>query len=105
MTKYTDRVDESVSISLHEYGGIRDPKTNKTVLMVYKYNNPNKKAVTIFISKEDVLEAIEEQDSGYFSYIDETYNEVIDNLNNDYLSFYITSLNDYNGWFVNDFYN
>ena len=106
MSKYTDRTDVSVVISLHEYGCIRDPKTDRTIIMqpVRVGEWVKLKARTTFISEDDVIDALEEVndvDKGFFDFIGMSFDEVAEEgLNNDHLSYYITSLNDYNGWFM-----
>jgi len=99
MTKYTDRTDENVAISLHEQGCIRDPKTDRTIMMMKHNRNGRLIAVSTFISFEDVKDAIVYQDEGFFSYADTSLAYLREDLDNDNLSHIISSLNSYNEWF------
>lgn len=106
MSKYTDRMDESLKISLYEQGCIRDPKTHKTIMMVFHHRKERHVAVSTYISEQDVIDALEEvneTDPGFFDYIGENFERLIyEYINNEDLSYYIASLNDYNGWFNNN---
>ena len=101
MSKYTDRTDVNISISLYEQGCIRDPKTDKTIMMKLNRNG-RLVAISSYISAEDVRDALEEQETGFFSYIGEedSKEDVICNVDNSNLSHLISSLNSYNGWFI-----
>ena len=105
MSKYTDRTDESVVISLHEHGCIRNPKNHRTIFMTPKntLNGYKLRAVSTYISEEDVVDALEDlndMDKGFFEFIGESYDDIMDGLDRDCLTPYITSLNDYNSWFT-----
>jgi len=105
MTKYTDRTDDSLVVSLHEQGCIRNPDTTKTIMMIFHHHKERHIAVSTFISEDDVIDALVEVnqgDSGFFDYIGESLEFVLDNLDEKYLSHYISALNDYNGWFNNN---
>jgi len=105
MSKYTDRMDDSVKISLHEQGCIRNPKNNKTIMMVFHHFKGRHVAVSTYIDASDVIDAlveINEIDSGFFDFIGETIDDAVDSINSDYLSHYISALNDWNGWFNNN---
>ena len=101
---HTDRMDVSFDISLHEYGIVRNPITNDTVFCLnptddfpeddykYEYSNFN-------ISIENVEEALEESEDGFFDYIGQNRIDIINELHNSDLSHLIFSLNQYNGYF------
>lgn len=101
---YTDRVDVTFDISLHEYGLIRNPKTTETIFCInptndfpdddyeYEYtSNP--------ISVEDVRDALQEAGDGYFSFVGSDLETELTNLSNEWLTTHIMSLNMYNGAF------
>ncbi len=105
---YSDRMDVNMRISLYEYSLIRNPKTDKVIIctncceLEANFRNdlqtkPNIK--TAFISLQDVKEALEEQGKGYFDFIGSDKKTELANLNNDYLTHHIYSMEQYNGWF------
>lgn len=102
---YTDRVDCTLDISLHEYGLVRNPKTTDTLFCLnpvdnyemeenfeYKYDN-------LSISKKDVIEALIEIEKGYFSFIGSDLATELETIDNNELAHTISSLNSYNGKF------
>jgi hypothetical protein len=106
---YTDRVDVNWEISLYEYGLIRNPRTNKTIYCLNTYDldaswgkdlKTEPHLVSTFISLQDVKEALENLDNGFFSFIGETKENVISNITNEYLTSYIQSIDAYNGSFI-----
>ena len=95
MTIYSDRIDASIHISLFEYGLIRNPVTGKTI----QYNEITKKCSSQYISFQDVKKELEEAPIGFYSFIGEPKTEVLNNLDNNYLTNLIHSLIMYNGAF------
>lgn len=98
---YGDRVDVTFEISLYEYGVVRNPKTNKTIIGV---NTDNTGMYTNFdftyVTLEDVKEHLEEIEESYFSYIGVDNKEKhISNLDNNNLAHEIHSINQYDSWF------
>jgi len=102
---YTDRIDVNFDITLHEYGVIRNPKTDHTIFCLnpcdnYEMNEDFEyEYEKTFITLEDVREILEEIEDGYFSFIGSDKNTEIVNLDNDCLSHHIQSINQYNGYF------
>lgn len=108
--KYKDRTDIDLKTSLYEYSIIRDPKTDKCIICsnTHQLNpdcgrlNPSSTKPIIkvvYISFEDVKEALEEVHEGYFDFIGSTRREELKRLTNDYLTHSITSLNSWDGSF------
>ena len=109
---HTDTVDASIEISLHEYGLARNPKTHETVFCVNpssEYENGDVfQDMTVWefkyrydeISLDDVIEALHDAGPGYFSFIGSDLETELSELDNDFLSHHIMSLNMYNGHFT-----
>jgi hypothetical protein len=101
---YTDRMDVNEDTSLHEYGLIRNPRTDRTIFCTNPTGNyPEKsyryKYVIDFISLNDVIDALEEVSEGYFDFIGSDRKTELENLDNDCLTHTVHSLNQYNGNF------
>jgi hypothetical protein len=107
---FTDKVDVTTTISLYEYGIIRNPKTDKCIICINTHEleanwgqldaDSIKPIIRIdHISLEDVKEGLEEMKQGYFDFIGSTKKEELHALDNEYLSHHITSMNQYNGYF------
>jgi hypothetical protein len=91
---FTDRVDIDAEISLFEYGIIRNPSTGRTIFAL----TDGIQVIGIDwsdISIEDVREALEEIESGFYDFIGSTKEEVLKNLNNDYLTNEINTIRGY----------
>ena len=105
MTVFTDKVDVDGKISLYEYGIIRDPKTNKTVMCIntgdYLWGGQKPEVKILNISQDDVLEQLYEMEEGFFSYIGQNRDDVIQDTfrYDDNLSYLIMTMNVYNGCF------
>ena len=101
---FSDRLDVSYKESLYEYGIIRNPETNKTILCINAGQEHNKKNPpqirSTYITLEEVKEALEEAPSGYWSYIGGWKVNELQMLNNENLSHHIFSLWHYNGSLV-----
>ena len=103
MAVFTDRIDVDVKISLYEYGFIRNPLTNKTVMCVntadYLYGGQKPKVKVLYISQDGVLERLEEMEDGFFSYIGENKEDVMGDtmINSDDLTYLIMTMNTYDG--------
>lgn len=104
-TDFTDKVDVNFYISLLEYGVVRNPQDGMTLLgskvgedefgnprfINYDYN---------YISVDDVKEALSDIEEGFWSYIgEENPEQVLNTLDNNNLSYWIMSINQYNGYF------
>lgn len=103
---HTDRLDADFDISLHEYGIVRNPITNDTVFCLnptddfppdnyeYQYSNFD-------ITPDDVIEALNEAEPGFFSFIGSDLKTELERIKQDdtVLSYVIYSLNQYNGHF------
>ena len=110
MERFTDRIDASTKISLYEYNLIRNPKTDKVVYCTNCYEldtswgdlmEDSVKPIvkTTHINLDDVREALEDVDEGYFDFIGSSREEDLSDLDNNYLSHHIFSLNQWNGYF------
>ncbi len=109
MTKFTDKMDHSTKISLYEYQIIRNPKTDKCVICTNTYmlncsygivNNTVKPNIRVeYITFDEVKEALEEVNDGYFNFIGSTREKELKNLDNDYLTRHIYPLEQWNGYF------
>ena len=105
MKNFTDRVDVTLDISLHEYGIVRNPKTNKTIFCDNVTSDFPPKGYeytyTIdFINVDEVAGALMDMDDGYFSFIGSDLDTELDSLNNDCLAHHIMSMNMYDGHFL-----
>lgn len=100
LSDYTDTIDMSQDISLYEYGIARNPNTNDTFIGIDVDNEGNYILFDrIDITIEDVKEALEDVSDGFYSFIGATKEDELENLNNNYLSVNINSLNMYCGKF------
>lgn len=108
MAVFTDKVDVDEKISLYEYGVIRNPLNGKTVLCTnsadYLYGDANPKVVVEYVSKEDVEEALEDVDDSFFEFIDSDREYELNYLDNDDLAGLISTLNNWNGYFINTYW-
>lgn len=110
MEVFTDRMDINSKISLYEYQIIRNPKTNKCVICTNTHELDSSfgdlieesikpKVRVEYITLNDVKKALEETDDGYYSYSGQSKIDVLNKLSNEDLTYYIFSLNQYNGYF------
>lgn len=108
MGKFTDKMDVSTKISLYEYKIIRNPKTDKCVICTNTYeldcefDGPplGKPKVRVeYIDFDEVKEALEEVVGGYFDFIGSTREEELKNLDNNYLTYHVFSLDQWDGSF------
>ena len=108
--KYSDRVDMDLRTSLYEYGIIRNPETGKCITCQNCYeldtdfgrlnrDSFQPMIVVRYISFEDVKEALVEVPNGYFFFISTERSAVLAELDNNSLTSYISSLEQYNGCF------
>lgn len=103
--KFSDRTDASYEVALFEYGLIRNPKTNKVIYcvnVVEDYGNIRFKPIirTTHISLEDVQDCLAEMPDCFFSFIGSDRQTEVDKLDNEYLSYLISSADQYNGYFI-----
>jgi len=99
--KFSDRVDVNTVISLYDYGLIRNPKTDKTIVCInsgeeHTKKNPPKIKVT-WIDLETVKEHLEDISEGFFDFIGSDRQTEIDALDYCSLTHIISSLDSYNG--------
>ena len=110
MRVFTDRIDYNTKISLYEYKIIRNPKTDKCVICTNTYeldtsfgdmmdDSPKPKVRVEYISFDDVHEALEDVDDGYFDFISSTKETELKLLHNNKLTYHIFSINQYDGSF------
>ena len=109
MEVFTDRMDASLRISLYEYKIIRNPKTDKCVICTNTHlldtsfgnvlDNTKPKVRVEYITFDDVYKALEDVSLGYFDYIGRSKTTVLAELDADYLTAHIFSLEQYCGWF------
>ena len=104
--EFTDRVDADFDISLYDYGVVRNPKNDMTLIGRKPGDDGSYTDYTVmYISFDDVKDVIENtMEDGFFDYIGETKEEVLSNLDNDTLAIYIQSINSYNGWWSDQTY-
>ncbi len=104
---FSDMIDVTMTISLFEYGFIRNPKTDKTIICLNpssEYHTKENKPIikTMFISFDEVKEALIDAEKGFYNFIGiEDKEKYIENLDNDYLTGDIMSLDMYNGFISN----
>jgi len=103
--EYLDRPDASIEISLCEYGFLRNPSTDHCIFCAntmceFTEDNKEMDIHTTYISFQDVLEALEEADRGYYSFIGSDKQTEVSYLSNSNLSNTITSMNCWNGKFI-----
>lgn len=99
MTRFTDKVDVNTVISLHEYGVIRDPETEQTVMMVHNMARDRMVAYSDYISDRDVFDAIMDAPPGFFDYMGQSKEDMLEEVDNCHLAHFIMSLNSYCGEF------
>lgn len=92
---YTDRLDVSMEISLFEYGIIRNPKTDKVIYYIPEIKKYDWTTITL----EEVKEVLETATNGFYSFIGSTKETELNQLDNNYLTNIIHSLNSYSGAF------
>ena len=97
---YTDGVDVDTETTLYEYGVIRNPETND-VLYCKDFSHEGGQIIFDWstIGMDDVKDALQEAEGGFFSFIGSDLEIELTNLSNDYLANIISSLNQYNGHF------
>ena len=101
---YTDRVDVTFIVSLFEYGIVRNPKNDKTIIGVKIDDAGNfTNFKWTYISLADIKEYLQEHaKDGYYSFIGSDKETELSNLSNDNLAIHIQSINSYDGWFRGD---
>lgn len=105
--EYTDRVDETIEISLIEYGILRNPETTECLFWIndtYNGGLPNDDHKIILksndVSIEDVREYLtEDAEDGFFRFIGSSLEKELERLDNNNLAHIIQSINQYDGWF------
>lgn len=102
---FTDGTDVSPEIALFEYGMLRNPATDETIMASgdvqsgeVAFTLDDKKFDIVHISLDDVKVALEEAAEGFFKFIGSTKEEELKNLSKDYVSGTVHSLNMYNGY-------
>ena len=105
-SRFTDMMDATMTISLFEYGIIRNPETGKTIVCMNPCDDvhtmDNKPIIkTTHIYFDEVREYLEEVSGGYFDFIGSTRKAELKNLDNDYLALTIFSLNQWDGFLNN----
>jgi hypothetical protein len=97
---YTDRVDVSHKVSLYEYAIIRICSNTYALDDGSDAREPVMPRIHVdFIGLEDVREALNEAEPGYFSFIGSDLETELANLDNNYLTIHIFSLEQYAGIF------
>ncbi len=110
MDKYTDRTDVNGNISLYEQGFIRNPKTGETLCCLNTYMTDKDisdwhkareyNVQSQYITFEEVKEVLEDIKTGYFDFIGSTREVELSNLDNEYLTSHIMSINMYDCTFT-----
>lgn len=102
---YSDRMDVSLDISLYEYGVIRNPKSNRTILGIG--TNIHGEYIEFdftYIGMEEVKSHLEEIEDSFFSFVGaDSKEQYINELDNECLSHTIHSINMYDGHFIDNF--
>jgi hypothetical protein len=113
--RYTDTIDVNLQISLYDYGVIRNPKNNRTIIcrnfgdeeainVIFPEKSFKPDLISMDISIEDVIEALTEIEQDFFDFIgySGTRNHYILNLDKSHLSSEINSLMMYGGNILSD---
>jgi hypothetical protein len=100
--QYSDRVDVSIEISLCEYGILRNPETGETILCLNPTNDfPDDDYDMVFrtinVTKEEVLEDLDDAEQGFFAFIGSKRADAKKALQNDFLTGIVSSLNQWDG--------
>lgn len=97
--EFTDRVDVDFNISLYDYGVVRNPKNDMTLIGIKPNNEGSYSDYSItYISLDDVKEVLEDMDDSFFRTIDSDKETVLQNLDNENLAQYIMDINFENGY-------
>jgi hypothetical protein len=107
--EYSDRVDVDFDTALLEYGFARNPKTDHVLISRPRLDTPSDSEEYsdynfdwTEISREDVLEALEDMEPGFWSFIgQDNYNP--QEVTNDFLANWISSIDSYDGRFFETF--
>ena len=97
--EFSDRVDVNFDISLYEYGVVRNPENDMTLIGTKPTDEGvySDYAVT-YISLDDVKEVIADMEDGFFEFIDQPKEEILQILTNEHLAPYIQYVDAYNGY-------
>jgi hypothetical protein len=107
--KFSDRTDASYTVSLYEYGLIRNPKTDKVLYCLNTVDDAGDIKVkpiikTMQISFEEVKECLADMPDCFFDFIGSDRQTEVAKLTNEYLSHTIISADQYNGYFIEGLY-
>ena len=104
--KFSDKMDVTTTISLYEYGLIRNPVTDKVIYCINPSSDEHTKdnppiIKTTFITFDDVKETLEamHESYGFFNYVGICKDAYIEGLNPEHLTSDIMSINQYDGSF------
>ena len=101
LLSHNDRIDESIEVSLCDYSFIRNPETGHMFYVQYTYSGTRSsvqiKIKETDISYEEVREALENENAGFFDYIGETREKCFESLDNNHLASYIHSIQQHSG--------
>ena len=102
---YTDRMDVSLEISLYDYGVIRNPKSNRTIMGIGVNSNCEYNEFDFtYIGMAEVKSHLEEIEDSFFSFVGaDSKEQYINELDNECLSHVIHSINMYDGHFKDNF--
>ena len=108
--KFSDRTDVTRVIALFEYGLMRNPNTDKTIICLNhsskEHTKENKPVIRVqHISFDDVKTALLDAEDGYYRFIGSSRLEELKELDNNWLSHHIHSLNQYSGHFIMEYYD
>ncbi len=99
---FTDTVDIDFRVSFFEYGIARNPKNN---FVIYSLLGATEETINNYsydytiVRIEEIIVAINDIEQGFFDYIGQEKEACLKELSNNYLSYWILSLNSYNGIF------
>ena len=104
MKRFTDGTDVTATTALFEYGLLRNPETGKTLVCLNpseEHTEKNPPVIkVVYITMEEVREALEDVSDGYFELIGSTREEELRALDNAYLTEHISSMDMWNGYFL-----
>ena len=99
------KVDVNFDISLYEYGVVRNPENDMTLIGKTPNDSGEYTDYTVmYISLDDVKDVLADMEDSFFEYIDSSKETMLANLTNDNLATTIMDINHYNGWWSDQAY-
>lgn len=93
--------DVSADVSLGDYGFLWNPETNKAIstLPGYYWEDEDPKFHIDHITVDQVREALQEIEDGFFDFIGSNRENELDNLDKNNVPYYVESIEQYSGLF------